>query len=148
MFPLLLCPYKSMQNSMLCFIHIHVFKNTCEVTMQVNRAQGKAISHKLPIYNEYMCLCWVPTLLARFVVCFPIVVKAVTFYLRCKCATFLCARTSRNVMKRSIEICLWKHLWIVFSLLYNSFELLPAMVMSPYEKRIFQVELKQQTINQ
>ena len=30
----------------------------------------------------------------------------ITFYLCCKCATFLCARTPPNAMKRSIEICL------------------------------------------
>ena len=36
--------------------------NTCEVTMQVKRAIGKSTVHKLPIYNEYMCLCWVSTL--------------------------------------------------------------------------------------
>ena len=30
----------------------------------------------------------------------------ITFYLCCKCATFLCARTPRNVMRHSIEICL------------------------------------------
>ena len=45
----------------------------------------------------------------------------IAFYLSCKCATFLCARTStpRNALKRSIEICLFigaeKHLWIIFS---------------------------------
>ena len=33
---------------------IQISSNTCEVTMQVKRAIGKAILHKLPIYNEYM----------------------------------------------------------------------------------------------
>ena len=32
----------------------------------------------------------------------------ITFYLCCKCATFLCARTPCNVMKRNIEICLYR----------------------------------------
>ena len=30
----------------------------------------------------------------------------ITFYPCCKCATFLCARTPRNAMRHSIEICL------------------------------------------
>ena len=33
---------------------IQISSNTCEVTMQVKRAIGKATLHKLPIYNEYM----------------------------------------------------------------------------------------------
>ena len=33
-------------------------------------------------------------------------IPIITFYLRRKCATFLGARTHRNEMKRSIEICL------------------------------------------
>ena len=36
---------------------IQISTNTCEVTMQVKRAIGKATLHKLPIYNEYMRLC-------------------------------------------------------------------------------------------
>ena len=47
--------------------------NTCEVTMQVKRAIGKATVHKLPIFNEYIS----PHYFAWFVVCFPIVVKAI-----------------------------------------------------------------------
>ena len=36
---------------------IQISTNTCEVTMQVKRAIGKATLHKLPIYNEYvLCL--------------------------------------------------------------------------------------------
>ena len=42
-----------------------------------------------------------------------------TFYLCCERATFLCARTPHNAMRRTIESCLLngqrKHLWIVFS---------------------------------
>ena len=47
-------------------------------------------------------------------VCFPVVLKAllhgfhpyITFYLCCKCATFLCACSPRNAIRRSIETCL------------------------------------------
>ena len=47
---------------------IKIFTNACEVMMQVKRVIGKAILHKLPIYNEYMCLCWVSTL-SRMICC-------------------------------------------------------------------------------
>ena len=50
-----LAVYKAELNAMLHRIQIST--NTCEVTMQVKRAMGKAILHKLPIYNEYMQLC-------------------------------------------------------------------------------------------
>ena len=109
---------------------IQIFTNAWEVTMQVKRAIERAILHKLPIYNEYMCLCWVSTLFGMIFCLFSSCIKSsttrfrllytcITFYLRCKCATFLCSRTPRNSMRRRIEICLlkeqWKHLWIIFS---------------------------------
>ena len=104
---------------------IQLFTNTCEVRKQVKRAVGKAILHKLPIYNEYMCLCWVSTLFCMICwVFFPIVVKlyytaSTHMYITFQCATFLCARTPCNAMRRSIEICLLygqrKHFWVVFS---------------------------------
>ena len=50
------CPYKR-QSSMLCFIAFRFPR-----TPVVKRAIGKAKLHKLPMYNEYMCLCWVSTL--------------------------------------------------------------------------------------
>ena len=40
---------------MLSFIAFR-FSRTREVTMQV--VIEKAMLHILPIYNEYMCLCW------------------------------------------------------------------------------------------
>ena len=68
-----------------------------------------------PIYNEYMCSCWVSTLF-RILCCLFSNCKIktllqnsypyITFYMCCKSATFLCARTPRNEMKRSIEISL------------------------------------------
>ena len=56
--------------------YIQIFTHTAIVTMQVKRAIGKAILHKLPIYNEFMCLCSVSTLFCMICGCFPIVVKA------------------------------------------------------------------------
>ena len=32
---------------------IQISTNTCEVTMQIKLAIGKATLHKLPLYNEY-----------------------------------------------------------------------------------------------
>ena len=84
--------------------------------MQVKRDQnvGKTdYTHYKNITNT--CACVESShYLARFVVCFPIVIKTllhgfnpyITFHLHCKCATFLGAHTPRNEMKRSIEICL------------------------------------------
>ena len=43
-------PIKAELSAMLHRIQIST--NTCEVTMQVKRAIGKATLHKLPIYNE------------------------------------------------------------------------------------------------
>ena len=36
---------------------IQISTITCEVTMHVKRAIGKATLHSLPIFNEYMWLC-------------------------------------------------------------------------------------------
>ena len=110
------------QSSMLhC---IQNFTNTWDVTKQAKRHihVGKTI------YYEYICLCWVSTLfgmICYFSNCSESSNKRLRslFYLCCKWATFLCARTHRNEMKRIIEICiLWgqrKHLWIVFSFKQN-----------------------------
>ena len=107
-----------------------IFTNTSEVTMQVIRAMWKAILHKLPLYNEYMCSCWVSTLHVFGMICClfsncnensatRLRSPYITFYPCCKCAMFLCAHTPRNAMRHSIEICLLyrqrKHLWKVFS---------------------------------
>ena len=50
-------------------------------------------------------------------VCFSIIIEALLngfnpdiSFLRCKCTTILCARTQRNAMRRSIEICLF--IWV------------------------------------
>ena len=79
-----------------------------------------------------MCLCWVSTLFCMICYLFSNFRKKFTsslrslyktFYLYCKCAMFLCARTPRNAMKRSIETCILlrqrKHLWIVFSFYFT-----------------------------
>ena len=106
-------PYKR-QSSMLCFIAFR-FSRVTEVMLQIKRAIGKAILYKLPIYKEYMCLCWVSTLFCMMCCLFSNCSKSSTtrlrslyiaFYLCCKCATFICGHTPLNVMKRSIEICL------------------------------------------
>ena len=115
---------------------IQIFTNTCKVTMQVKCAIGTAISHKLPIYNEYMCSCWVSTLF-RILCCLFSNCKIktllhnsypyITFYMCCKSATFLCARTPRNEMKRSIEISLlvvfsfnpYMNIILIWSFYYN-----------------------------
>ena len=59
---------------MLCF-SVFRFSRVTEVLVQVKCALGKAILHKLPIYNEYVLvlslhIIWLDLL------CFPIVVKA------------------------------------------------------------------------
>ena len=103
-----LCPYK-----MLCFIAFRLSRTP--VMMQVKRAIGKAMLHKLSIYNEYMCLCWVSTLFCMICCLFSNCSKNSTtrlrwlhgyikFYLCSKCTTFLCARTPRNAKRRSIDI--------------------------------------------
>ena len=96
---------------------IQIFTNACEATMQVKRAIGKLRPYYLNYqYTTNTCACVEPPhYYAWYVVCFPIVVIALlhgfdpykTFYLCCKCATFLCPRTSRNAMKCSIEIYLF-----------------------------------------
>ena len=76
---------------------MQILTNTWEVTMQLKRVIGKAILHKLPIYHEYMCLCWVSTLFGLIWLFFICNQSSTTrflsgfimFYLRCKCATFL-----------------------------------------------------------
>ena len=107
--------HKYFSLSLLNKMHLHciqIFTNTREVTMQVKRATERAMLHKLPTYHEYACACVVHDICV--ILCFPIVVKSsstrslyITFYLCCsKCAMFLCARTPRNAMNRSIESCL------------------------------------------
>ena len=93
---------------------IQIFTNTCEVKMQVKRAIEKAILHKLRIYNEYVFVYSLCIILHVLLFVFPIVVKALLHgfdhYIRSLYnvvpASFLCARTPRNAMSRSIEICL------------------------------------------
>ena len=58
-----------------------------------------------------MCFRSIPDYLACFVVSFPIVIETllhgfdphVTFYLCCKCATFLCTCIHCNAMKRTLR---------------------------------------------
>ena len=69
-----LLQYKTELNAMLH--RIPIFTNTCEVTMQVKRAIGKATFYILPIHNEYMLLYWVSTLFCMICCLFSIVVKA------------------------------------------------------------------------
>ena len=94
-----LCPYKRQSS-----IAFRIFTNTCEVTLQVKRAIERAILCNLLIHTEYMCLCLVSTLFCMICCLFSnwICSKSSTtqfrsiyimFYLCCKCATFLCART-------------------------------------------------------
>ena len=129
----------------LSILHcIQIFTNTCVVTMQVKRAIERVILHKLTIYNEYICLCWVSILFGMICCFFSNCGKSstsrfrslyITFYLCCKCATFLFARTPRNAMKRSIEICLIgaeKTFIIVFS--FNVINGLLCFT-KPYKKR-------------
>ena len=84
---------------------IQISTNICEVTMQVKRAIGKATLHKLPIFNEYMCLCLVNPLFCMICCLFSNCSKSsnkrlrslyVTFSLCFKYSTFSCARTPRN----------------------------------------------------
>ena len=95
--------------------YIQIFTSTCEDTMQVKREihVGETLLHKLPIiYNEYMCLCWVCTLSCMICCLFSICYKnlyyihgfdfSITFYLRCRCATFLGARTHRVALISAI----------------------------------------------
>ena len=104
--------------------YIQIFTNTYEVMMQVKHAIGKAILYKLPIYYEDV-LCWISPwfgMICLFSKCNKSSTTRlrslnITFHLCCKCATFLCARTPCNGMKRSINICFYRgreHLWIVF----------------------------------
>ena len=108
------CPYKKAELSSM-FHYIQIFTNTCEVTVQIKRAIGKAILHKLPIYYEYnvMCFRWAPTIFGMICL-FSNRNKSsttrlrsfyITFYLWFKCATFLCALTPRNALRRSTELC-------------------------------------------
>ena len=75
--------------------------------MQVKCDIGKTLLHKLPIYNEYMCLFWVSALFDMILI---FVLKneiksllhgfdhSITFYLTCTFPTFLRVRTHRNAM--------------------------------------------------
>ena len=103
--------------------------NTCEVTMQVKRAIGKAILHKLSIYNEYMCLCWVSILFCVICCLFSNCSRSSTTRLRSLFITLRCERShvpvllamqwsvaaSRSAFYRGRE-----HLWIVFSFKLSS----------------------------
>ena len=87
------------------------------------RAMGKVTLHRLPINNEYICLCWVSTLFCMIWCLFSNCSKSctkrlrslyITFNLHCEYSTFPCARppciASRSAFYRGRE-----HLWIVFS---------------------------------
>ena len=106
---------------------IQICTNTCEVTMQVKSAIGNASLHKLSLYNEYICLCWVSTLFCVICCLFPNCSKICTTRLRSLYITFSCvvnnprshlpvllamhwSVTSRSAFYRGRE-----HLWIVFS---------------------------------
>ena len=118
-----LCPYK-MQSSMLSFIAFR-FSRTREVTMQVKHVIGKVMLHKLSIYNEYMCLCWVSTLFCMMCCLFSNCSKScttrlrslyITFSLCCECSTFSCVNTPCNAKNRSSAFYRDKeHFWIIFS---------------------------------
>ena len=70
------CPYKKAELSSM-FHCIQIFTNTCEVTVQIKRAIGKAILHKLPnITKTMLCACVEPPQYLAWFVCFPIVIKA------------------------------------------------------------------------
>ena len=69
------------QNSMQFFIAFR-FSRITEATMKVKCAIGKAILHKLPLYNEYMCLCWVYTLFCMICCLFSNCSKSSTTLLR------------------------------------------------------------------
>ena len=104
---------------------IQISTNTCEVRTQVKWAIGKATLHKLPIYNEYMCLCWVSTLFCMVCCLFSNCSKSSTTRLRSliynvvnvpcsQVPVFLAMQwsvASRSAFYRGRE-----HLWIVFSL--------------------------------
>ena len=109
---------------------IQISTNTCEVPMQVKRAKGKATLHKLPIYNEYMCLCWVSTLFCMICCLFSNCSKSSTTWLRSLYITFPCAV---NVPRSHVPVLFamqWSvasrsafykgrdYLWIVFSFKY------------------------------
>ena len=110
------CPHKR-QSSMRCFIafnfHEHLGVKSC--CRYLKRAIGKATLHKLPIYNEYMCLCSVSTLFCRISYLFSNCSKSSTtrflslsikFPLCCEHLQVLMCPSSCNAMKRSIDICL------------------------------------------
>ena len=107
---------------------IQISTNTCEVTMQVKRAIGKATLHKLPIYNEYIRLCWVSTLFCMICCLFSNCSKSSTIWPRSLYITF--SRSFVNFPRSHVPVLLamqwsvaWRsafyrgreHLWIVFS---------------------------------
>ena len=97
------------------------------IAMLVKRDIWKTIVHKQPICYEHMCLCWVYTLIGMIWCCsFSKCNKNsttrprclyVTFYLRCKCSTFLGARLM--AMQWSKEI--WYLIFIVAERRYIPF---------------------------
>ena len=96
--------------------------------MQVKRAIWKATFYKLPIYNEYMRLCWVSTLFWMICCLFSNCSKSSTIWLRslyitfsllCECSTFshvpVLLAMQWSVAWRSAFYRGREHLWIVFS---------------------------------
>ena len=110
-----LCPYKRQSSINALFHCIHIFTNTFQVTMQVNRDihVEKTVLYKPLIYYEYMWLWWVFKSFGKICCLFSNCNKKsntpgfdpyITLHLRC--SAFLGVRTLRNAMKRSIEIYL------------------------------------------
>ena len=104
---------------------IQISTNTCEVTMQVKRAIGKSTLHKLPIYNEYMCLCRVSSFLCMICCLFSNCSKGSKYYtasisiynvvnVPCSLVPLLLAM-QWTVAWRSAFYRGREHLWIVIS---------------------------------
>ena len=89
-----LCPYKR-QSWMICFIAFRFSRTLVKSRFRQSKCCRKAILHKLPIYNEYMCLCGVSTLFGMICCLFFNCSKSstthhrslytcITFYICCK----------------------------------------------------------------
>ena len=105
---------------------IQISTNTCEVAMQVKRAIGRATIHKLPIYNEYMRLCWVSALFCMICCLFSNCSKNSNIRLRSLPCVVNVPHSHVPVLLALQWSVAWisafyrgrKHLWIVFS--FNS----------------------------
>ena len=111
---------------------IQIFMSINEVTMQVKRDKEKTILHKIPLYYEYMCSCWVSTLVG-IIWCFFSNCKRtlllgfdlyITCYLWCNCFMFLGTSTYLNAMKclqvrKNMEFLNILKLWSHFDVLVD-----------------------------